>query len=267
MIANPEQCAIVVPSCDAYSDLWAPFFCLFFRHWPDCPFKVYLGSNTLSFADSRAAVLKSGHGLDWATNSLDYLGQIREPVVLLWLEDFFLRSQVNSGAVSGIYREFCRRDAHMFRLVRRPGPTSLLPEGCFGPIRPGTPYRVSTQAAFWRRETLMSLIQPGESIWQFERAGSVRSNSYADGFYAVARDVVPYKHHVVQQGQWFPWEAWRFSRLNVGCDFSKRPIMPMRKASAWLVRKAVSVLAESFHLRAPLRRAVLRFKPGSRVED
>lgn len=37
--------AVVVASCDAYADLWEPFFRLFRRYWPDCPYPVYLGSN------------------------------------------------------------------------------------------------------------------------------------------------------------------------------------------------------------------------------
>jgi len=43
--ADRANCSILIPSCDKYSDLWRPFFTLFWRHWPDCPFPVYLGSN------------------------------------------------------------------------------------------------------------------------------------------------------------------------------------------------------------------------------
>ena len=34
--------AILIVSCDKYSDLWDPFFKLFFKFWPDCPFNIYL---------------------------------------------------------------------------------------------------------------------------------------------------------------------------------------------------------------------------------
>jgi hypothetical protein len=241
MTFNCEKCAIFIPSCDLYSDLWTPFFTLFFRNWADCPYKIYLGSNTADYSDPRVIVLKSRHGAKWADRTLDHLSQIKEPLILLWLEDFFLRSQVNNSALTGVFREFCLREARMFRLVRRPGPTSLLPGFSFGPIRPHTPYRVSTQAAFWHRETLMNLIIPGESIWQFEHAGSLRSNVYTSGFYAVARDILPYKHHVVERGHWFPWEAWYFGRMDIGCDFTRRKIMPWGMAAKWTLRKAASI--------------------------
>jgi len=37
--------AVLVVSCDKYADLWPPFFQLFLRFWPECPFSVYLISN------------------------------------------------------------------------------------------------------------------------------------------------------------------------------------------------------------------------------
>jgi hypothetical protein len=246
MKENSTNCAILVPSCDLYSDLWTPFFTLFFRNWPDCPYKIYLGSNTLDFGDSRVVVLKSGHGAKWADRTLDHLGQIKEPFVLLWLEDFFMRSKVDNKLVTRIYSEFCDREANMFRLVRRPGPTSLIANANFGVIKPGAPYRVSTQAAFWRKEILMKLINPGESIWQFEHYGSLRSHIYPSGFYAVVRDVVTYKHHVVERGQWFPWEAWYFGRMKIGCDFSRRKIMPLGMTIQWTLRKATSVFGLNY---------------------
>lgn len=242
MIKTYQNCALFVPSCDLYSDLWTPFFTVFFQNWHDCPFKIYLGSNTFIFSDSRVSVLKSGHGSKWADRTLDHLGQIEEPLILLWLEDFFLRSPVSRHAVDRIFQEFIAREAHMFRLVRRPGPTSLLPQCDFGPIDIGAPYRVSTQAAFWRKETLMDLIKSGESIWQFEHAGSLRSGIHPTGFYAVERDIVPYKHHVVERGLWFPWEAWYFGRMNIGCDFKRRKIMPFGMALKWTLRKAASLM-------------------------
>lgn len=237
-----SQVAIFVPSCDAYSDLWRPFFTLLQRHWPDCPYRIYLGSNSLKYDDPRVITLFSDKGLVWADSCLDYLAQIPEPNVLLWLEDFFLRSRVNSRDIAGAYAEFCRVNAKTFRLVCRPGPAKLLPGAEYGRLEPGTDYRISTQAAFWRKDFLKGMILPGESIWEFEINGSRRSDNYEDGFYGVKRDLLPYGHHVVQRGKWFPWEAWYFGRMNIGCDFSRRAIMPVGVTAKWLLRKMAGMI-------------------------
>ena len=89
------------------------------------------------------------------------------------------------------------------------------------------------------------MIKPGESIWEFEMKGSRRSDVYADGFYGVKRDLFPYRHHVVERGKWFPWEAWSFGRKGIGCDFSRRKVMTFREASRWLTQKGVSLFLEA----------------------
>jgi hypothetical protein len=42
---SSDNLAVIVVSCDLYSDVWKPFFTLFFKYWNDCPFPVYLTSN------------------------------------------------------------------------------------------------------------------------------------------------------------------------------------------------------------------------------
>lgn len=240
--SNHPQVAIYIPSCDAYSDLWDPFFELLWRHWPDCPFKIYLGSNTQEFADARVVTLKSDKGLVWADRCLDHLGQISEPVVLLWLEDFFLRRRVDTSLLLMAVRDFTCLDARVFRLVSRPAPRQLLTGKYYGELEVGAAYRISTQAALWSKEFLKSMIVAGESIWQFEIKGSRRSDRFGTGFYGVDKDLLPYRHHVVERGRWFPWEAWYFGRMNIGCDFSRRAIMPAGVTAKWLLRKMAGML-------------------------
>ncbi len=43
-----SELAILVCSCDKYADVWEPFFKLFFKFWPDCPYPIYLLSNYLT---------------------------------------------------------------------------------------------------------------------------------------------------------------------------------------------------------------------------
>lgn len=232
-----SQVAIYVPSCDAYSDLWKPFFELLWRHWPDCPFKIYLGANTNDYADSRICTIKSDKGMVWADRCLDHLGHIEEPIILLWLEDFFLRRRVDTSQILAALNDFTRMDAHVFRLVGRPAPKQLIYGKYFGELEVGAAYRISTQAAFWNKEFFRSMIVAGESIWQFEIDGSRRCNIHRSGFYGVMNDLLPYGHHVVERGRWFPWAAWYYGRMNIGCDFSRRAIMPASVTAKWLLRK------------------------------
>ncbi len=50
MNKSDQQTAVLVVSCDNYSDVWSPFFELYSRFWPDCPFNTYLISNTKEYS-------------------------------------------------------------------------------------------------------------------------------------------------------------------------------------------------------------------------
>ncbi len=39
-----SEVTVLINSCDAYSDLWEPFFKLFSIYWPDCPYEIVLNT-------------------------------------------------------------------------------------------------------------------------------------------------------------------------------------------------------------------------------
>lgn len=38
------SCAVLVNSCDKYSETWIPFFTLLKKYWPDCEYPIYLNT-------------------------------------------------------------------------------------------------------------------------------------------------------------------------------------------------------------------------------
>ncbi|HVZ64224.1 MAG TPA: hypothetical protein VG838_07065 [Opitutaceae bacterium] len=219
---------MLIMSCDAYRDLWTPFFTLFARHWPDCPFRIYLGAEKHACRHPGVTTLSSPRdGRDWGGRLRDYLMQLTPPYVIVMLDDFFLRRPTKSTQVLQCLAFARKVHAVQVRLIPRPGPTDLVGgEELVGACAVGLPYRLSSQAAIWSRMDLVKFAHAGESIWEFEHLGNERAMEYADGFYAVWRPVLKYEgvfaHHVVEKGKWFPHEKWIFGRRNVGCDFAAR---------------------------------------------
>jgi hypothetical protein len=85
------------------------------------------------------------------------------------------------------------------------------------------------QIALWRSDVLSELLVPGESVWQFEVAGSRRSRCYGDTFLSVkAHGDDPYYWGVyyvctaVNAGRWSR-AAKRYAAVeHVAVDFSQR---------------------------------------------
>lgn len=222
--AHAPSCAVLVMSCDAYQDLWRPFFTLFWRYWADCPFPVYLCSNCATYADSRVTTLTPGD-YEWSGRLRLSLEQIDAEYVLLLLEDFFLCQPISTDAIRNAVEKIHSLDGVVLRLFPHPGPDSPIPnEKAVGRLHRLAPYRVSTQPAIWNRAELLKLIRDDESIWDFEWNGTLRTRSNVDGFYSCLTPILAYRH-VVERGQWFRSAASKYKNEPIGCDFSTRPVM------------------------------------------
>ena len=237
------RCAVVVVSCDQYSDLWTPFFTLFWRYWPDCPFRVYLTANTRRFDQAGVLTVLSGGESHWGQELRKCLQGIQEPEVVLMLEDFFLRSPVDTAALHEAMEEWRGLGGRSLRLHPDPGPDARLKKtAAFGVCSAGAPYRVSLQATLWTRSALLELLRDDETAWEFEVRGTQRAAAMPDGFYSTYQSLLPYKTHVVEKGQWYRDAARAFGKLGIGCDFSRRQIMPVSTYARLKYQRAWSSL-------------------------
>ena len=233
---NPVKvkCSILVLSCDAYSDLWTPFFTLLASEWPDCPFPIFLGSGQGIECPQNVISLKSSAGRDWSQCLLDYLKMISSEYVLLMLDDFFLRAKVDTNKIQYCLAFAISTGAQQVRLVPRPPPQIRIEgERLIGSCSPGTRYRVCTQAAIWKKSALANLVRAGETAWQFERNATTRAELQAVGHFSVIKSVLPYEgfwaHHVIEKGRWLPHEKWIFSCKKIGCNFQRRPTLGWKR--------------------------------------
>ncbi len=235
--------SILIVSCDKYSDLWKPFFSLYWSFWKDNIFETYLGSNYLRFDDSRIKMLTIGQDKSWSHGLLRMLESIDTKYVIVLLEDFFLRSPMNTSDILKCIDILKELNGQMLRLIPRTGPDKAVTGyPLIGYIKPSSAFRVSTQGTLWRKTALQHLLRDNESIWEFEINGTERSRKYNHGYYCVWKPVLTYEHHVIERGKWFRKEAKRFGAMDIGCDFNARTVMSEKESYLWHVSKLVSYL-------------------------
>jgi hypothetical protein len=202
--------AVLVSSCDKYHDLWNPFFTLFFRYWPDCPYPVYLVSNHLIYSDSRVNTIAVGDDRDWSSSLKNALLHITQPYLILLLEDYLIEERVDTEYIEALTVYMKKRKAGCLRIFPTPGPNV----GCVdnhrvGEISKGSDYRLSLQAAIWDREVLLGLLRVGESPWELEILGSKRTDMLDMPFLSVERNrqgvyPITYFCTAVLRGKWMP---------------------------------------------------------------
>lgn len=244
MTVGNDNVPILIISCDSYADLWAPFFAMFRSKWPDCPYRLHLGTNHLKYDDHSVNTVNIGDDIAWGAGVLAMLDRLNSDYVIMFLEDFLLTENVQTGRIAELVEVAvdenlgCLRlgDANLYRrgVNGNPcvetsrdlatGPTKRI-DGYpgLGVITKRTPYRVATQVAIWRTETLRRLILPGFNIWQFEVLGSRISESLEEPFWSVFDPVVVYDHGV-EKGKWKPAGLEICRKAGVKVDLQQRDI-------------------------------------------
>jgi hypothetical protein len=220
---------LLVISFDRYDDLWAPFFTMFWRHWPDCPFSVHLGTNFRAYGDDRVTTLRTGEEVTWATRYRRLIDTLDSEYVLTILDDFLIHRPVNTSRVLELARAAVDHRVACLRLTPGPPPSSDVPGlPGIGRVDPADPYRVTSQVSFWRTDVLRSLLEPSFSIWDFEFEGSMQSRSITDPFWCVTEPAIHYQH-CVERGMWLPWGIRTCRAAGIPIDLTSRPRMRGRE--------------------------------------
>jgi hypothetical protein len=219
-----SQLSILIISCDRYADIWHPFFTLFWKYWPDCPYPVILGTNEKQFSHPNINMLNVGVDKGWALGSLRMMESVKSDYVLILLEDFFFYRTVDSQQVDMLFRALVNLDGAYLRLKPFPPPDIKTSYSGLGLIERGAPYRVALQAAIWKREVFIHLLQPGENPWQMELRGTVRSEQIVEPFYCVWQPVLYYRAGVTM-GEWTPSALRQLRHEGIFPDLTARPVM------------------------------------------
>ncbi len=217
-----NNCTILVLSCDKYSDLWGPFFGEFWKYWPDCPYPVVLGSNTVDCKNRKVKTILSGPDRDWSSSLFAILENISTPYIFLWLDDIFPVEKIRTkDFFDALEFVAANRGKHM-HMQSTPKPDRVTPDGRYGIYEKGAPYR-ATALGFWEVAYLHDFLLAGENPWNFEIMGSYRTR-YADGFYCSMKPLFE-RLHVVEKGRIFQ-EAYAYCITHsIRLDIKKRPVL------------------------------------------
>ena len=147
------------------------------------------------------------------------LSQIGHRWVIVLLEDVLLSAPVQTSKVQGIVAFAQKHDAGLIHLLaRRFDPTIALAAPVTDEISElpaGIPYRAALNLGLWNRGLLLDLLHPGETAWEFERQGSLRTSALHQPFFCLSGSQIddpPFKFvHGILKGEWTS-EAARFCR-------------------------------------------------------
>lgn len=230
-----HKVAIVVPSCDKYSDLWGALFQTLRRQWKYCPFQIYLLTNHIDYIDDGVATVKIGDDQSWSANLIRALKLIPQDYVFLFIDDLFLSSSVDEKRVRNLVERCVSQNWDYLRLNPTPGPArAQLIDSSVGQILPGDLYRPSTVLSIWRKDVLLDVLDPNESAWEFEVYGGARTDKY-EQWYASKNWNLPY-HNLVIKGKIDPIALCKI-KLSGADIATDRPVMNYIESLLLILRR------------------------------
>lgn len=233
-----KELAILVLSCDKYSELWDLFFNRWKKYWPDCNYPLYLLSNISLYQSSGVINLNTGIDVDWSSNLMISLDMIEEENVLLMMDDAPLNAMVDNDEFSYFIKYFLDKKLNYLNMKSSPKPNNNLDQK-IGELLPGTLYRTAIVPCLWKKNILKDLLITGETAWSFEIAGSERSNKF-QGFNSTINPFFNLMHCVIR-GK-IDRRVWKELKKNGEEKNLKFPIMSIEEQINFMYRQLVSKL-------------------------
>jgi hypothetical protein len=198
-----ENTVVLMFTCKKFEQCWEPFFKLFEKFWPNCPYELIMGTDVGNYPGIKT--IEIGTDLGWTRNCIQILNQINADRLIIFFEDFLPCADFDSERIEKLVKHSRDHNIGCLRLQPCPGPTAPWEhDDSLGILQSGDPYRFSWQTAIWDKEFLLSLLIPEETPWQTEVIGTKRASKSNRHFVSVKRgeSPIPYIITAVVKGKW-----------------------------------------------------------------
>lgn len=206
--------AILIFSCDSYSDCWEPMLHSFELFWPDCPYQKYIISNHKSISKSNTYFLKVGDHKGFGSDMIKALSMIDNGYILYFQEDYFIRKAVNTETIDNHYKHCIKENIELLKLSsdgnfqdhNRIGQTIY----CKNLIN--KKYRINTDIAIWKKDSFLKVLNPNQNIWEWERSVSYYVQKNYPNFKSelllsseyLKSGINPIRGGAIMRGKWTP---------------------------------------------------------------
>lgn len=264
MMIDNKNIAILLNTCDKYSDIWENFFFMLIKNFPLAKsLNIYINSESIDYNNNELKIINihpDNQSVSWSTRLKECVSKIAEDLVISVPEEVILESQVDMmrfGEALDIFRDNVNCAA--VQLVKIPGPKIV--DKYLNFIRREYDYRnlISQQAAIWNRQKYFNYINDNESPWEFETLSSARGVISNDEFYCVSDqvdEVFDYNYGMlVYRGYWAKEELLRLENsFGLRFNLTAREILDIKS-----INKKFSIFSP-FFLKLRIRKWTILIK-------
>lgn len=227
---------ILVNSCDAYSDLWEPFFVLLKKYWQGEIPPIVLNTESKNFSmcglDIRCVHCPDNPKGYYGKRMRYALKRIETEYVLCMLDDFFLREPVDRDEIERLV-SYMESNANIscfnFENSFEGAPSERYPG--YITLPPVADYKLNMQAALWRTSDLIKLWKDKVNPWQWEAiSNKLTYNTRKEYYFLAANKKMPLHYGKkpglswgVVRGKWYEEDVVPlFLKEGITVDYSAR---------------------------------------------
>jgi hypothetical protein len=179
-----KKIAVLIITCDNYSDLWEPCIKMFNKFWPECPYDKYIMSNNKSIELGDFKNIMVGEDQSWSHGlklALEILRSDYDYVFTL-LEDYYFIEKLDNEYICEMFNHFTNINGNFLSLFKLPSKLLHCGNDFFGELENNIPYRQSCVFTVWKINTLYKILDERENAWDFEKIAVKRGFAFS-GFY------------------------------------------------------------------------------------
>lgn len=190
-----QKTAIVIQTCDKYEFLWEGWWHYFKKYWDfSIPSEIWFCNEVKS--DNLSLIVVENNQLrdrlvhcntgtaPWGERLLHIIDVLPDEVdtIFYMQEDFWLHRKLPKHVFESRLKTFREMDMNAFRCCE-PSKHFHLKKAKQAPYKflDTSPYLMTHQASFWKKDFLRSCILPHEDPWQNEKKGTQRIQDRING--------------------------------------------------------------------------------------
>lgn len=208
--------ALLVCSCDYYSECWGPIVASFKKYWPDCEYPIVIVSNHKDWDSNEAQVVKVGDHKGWASDTLKAVSMTDFDYYIYFQEDYFLNKPVDNEAIKAHVKHCVENGVEYLKIHPDPGAPQNDDKRigdsdyCLNPLL--KKYSINTAIAIWHRDLFKKVCVPGYTGWDFEykivqylkeHHVTVKSEMLHSSV-AYTKGITTIRGNGIQRGKWTP---------------------------------------------------------------
>jgi hypothetical protein len=160
--------AVLVVSCDKYSDIWNLFFKKFNEYWPDCPYKIYLGTNFLKCDNANVETINIGDDVSYSDNLIKMMDQIESDYIIMWVDDLMLTSSVKTNQLREIVDYSIQQNLDFVKLLPNFPYSYIEEKHGIGRLPNGIKYQVTIGISIIKKSFMKTVTSGGKTAWELE---------------------------------------------------------------------------------------------------